>query len=265
MVYRQGARAVLVGRRNAGKSSLLNMLLRADRAIVTPIPGTTRDTLEETANLHGIPVVLIDTAGIGETDDPVERLGVARSRAALAAADLALLVLDASAPPTPEDAEIAALVEGKPVIVVLNKCDLIDVEACSQIDVQTSDKRQEIGDKAVSRLPSLVSLLGAKAVILTSALTGAGLDDLAEAVARVLLGGVPMSSERLVSNPRHRDALERAAGHVRDALEGYARHVPADLLAVDLTAALAAIGEITGDGVHDDLLAAIFSRFCIGK
>jgi len=201
--------------------------------------------------------VLIDTAGIGETDDPVERLGVARSRAALAAADLALLVLDASVPPMPEDAEIAALVEGKPVIVVLNKSDLIDRE--------TRDKRQETEDTAISRLLSPVSVSGIKVVVATSALTGAGLDELARAVAGVLLGGAPIDGERLVSNPRHRDALERAAGHVGDALDGYARHVPADLLAVDLTAALTAIGEITGDGVHDDLLAAIFSRFCIGK
>jgi small GTP-binding protein len=125
MVYRQGARVALVGRPNAGKSSLLNMLLRADRAIVTPIPGTTRDTLEETANLQGIPVVLVDTAGIAETADPVERLGVARSRAALAAADLALLVVDSSAPACDEDAAIAALVEGKPTIVVMNKIDLV--------------------------------------------------------------------------------------------------------------------------------------------
>ena len=109
LVYRQGARLALVGRPNTGKSSLLNALLRADRAIVTAIPGTTRDTLEETADLNGIPVVLVDTAGIAETDDPVERLGIARSRAALAAADLALLVLDASVPPSDADAAIAAL------------------------------------------------------------------------------------------------------------------------------------------------------------
>jgi tRNA modification GTPase len=198
--------------------------------------------------------VLIDTAGIGETDDPVERLGVARSRAALAAADLALLVLDASVPPTPEDSEIAALVERKPTIVVLNKIDLVE----SKIE-----DRQSRNHPLSSILHPLSSEFAA--VIATSALTGAGLEDLSQAVARVLLGGAPINGERMVSNPRHRDALGRAVGHVRDAIGGYARHVPADLLAVDLTAALTAIGEITGEGVHDDLLAAIFSRFCIGK
>lgn len=264
MVYRQGARAVLVGRRNAGKSSLLNALLRSDRAIVTPIPGTTRDTLEETANLQGIPVVLIDTAGIGETDDPVERLGVARSRAALAAADLALLVIDASAAPTDEDREIAALIEGKPTIVVLNKSDLVGQvsEVSSQKSVYGGSETLE---PAAAWRTTAASEPAVQAVVTTSALSGAGLDQLGEAVARALLGGAPISGEHLVSNPRHRDALQRAAGHVRDALGGYQRNVPGELLAVDLTAALAAIGEITGDGVHDDLLATIFSRFCIGK
>jgi tRNA modification GTPase len=279
VVYRQGARVVLAGRPNAGKSSLLNALLRSDRAIVTPIPGTTRDTLEETANLRGIPVVLIDTAGIGATDDPVERLGVARSRAALAGADLALLVLDASAPPTPADAEIAALVVGKPVIVVLNKSDLLHEDTrqgdtrqgdTRQGDTRQGDTRQAIESllSRVSQSPSLpVSQSPALpvSVVATSALTGAGLDELADAVAGALLGGAPISGERMVSNPRHRDALGRAAGHVRDAIAGHARGVPPDLLTVDLTAALSAIGEITGEGVHDDLLATIFSRFCIGK
>ena len=243
MIYRQGARAALVGRPNAGKSSLLNALLRVDRAIVTPIPGTTRDTLEETASLCGIPVVLVDTAGITETADPVEQLGVARSRAALAAADLALLVIDASAPPDPADpadAAIAALVAGKPAIVVQNKSDLLPPGALPPSD-------GEVRSVAVS------------------ARTGAGLDALAEAIAATLLGGAPAGAERLVSNPRHRDALARASGHLRDARAGHAAGIPPDLLAVDLTAALAAIGEITGDSVHDDLLATIFSTFCIGK
>jgi tRNA modification GTPase len=255
IVYRQGARAALVGRPNAGKSSLLNALLRSDRAIVTAIPGTTRDTLEEMANLNGIPVVLTDTAGIADTDDPIERLGVARSRAALAAADLALLVLDASVPPAAADAEIAALTVGKPTILVLNKIDLVPLGQRQVI----SDLRQPFLD-----IRHLAADIYTKATVAVSALTGAGMDDLSRAVADVLLGGAAVG-ERMVSNPRHRDALDRAAGHVRDALAGHARDVPADLLAVDLTAALAAIGEITGEAVNDDLLAAIFSRFCIGK
>jgi tRNA modification GTPase len=255
IVYRQGARTALVGRPNAGKSSLLNALLRADRAIVTPIPGTTRDTLEETANLRGIPVVLIDTAGIAATDDMVERLGVARSRAALEAADLALLVLDAAAQPTAADAEIAALVAGKPTIVVWNKIDLLE---------PTTDDRRPTDIEWPTALTALHPSLITRQVAI-SALTGAGMDDLVQAIAEVLLGGAAPAGERLVSNPRHRDALSRAAGHVRDALDGHARGVPADLLAVDLTSALTAIGEITGESLSEDLLAAIFSRFCIGK
>jgi tRNA modification GTPase len=281
MVYRQGARAALVGRPNAGKSSLLNMLLRADRAIVTPIPGTTRDTLEETANLRGIPVVLVDTAGIAETTDPVERLGVARSRAALAAADLALLVVDASAPPSDEDAALAALAEGKPTILVLNKIDLVKLTTPStQLragDVRrptTDNERTENQEPRTDRWAfnqqraySQFSILNSQfsSVVETSALTSAGIDDLAEAIARALLGGVAPVGERMVSNPRHRDALGRAVAGLRDAIDGHARGAPPDLLAVDLTAALGAIGEVTGETVGDDLLAAIFSRFCIGK
>jgi tRNA modification GTPase len=261
LIYRQGARAALVGRPNAGKSSLLNALLRVDRAIVTPIPGTTRDTLEETANLRGIPVVLVDTAGIAETADPVERLGVARSRAALAAADLALLVLDASAPPNHDDTAIAALTDGKPTVLVLNKIDLIG-----------EDKSQETRDQSQAsfNLLSPVSDLAVSwshfaAVVETSALTGAGIDDLAGAIERVLLGGAAPAGDRMITNPRHRAALGRACASLRDAQAAHARGAPPDLLAVDLTAALAAIGEVTGETVDEDLLSAIFSRFCIGK
>ncbi len=247
MIYRQGARAALVGRPNAGKSSLLNVLLRADRAIVTPIPGTTRDTLEETANLAGIPVVLIDTAGITESADPVERLGVERSRAALAAADLALLVLDSQQQPTAEDEQIAVLTFEKPTLLVWSKAD----------------------SAAAGPLPPLPfqhpHLLGS---VLTSAVTGRGIDELAQAVAQALLGtagAVAVSSAHLVTNPRHYDALQRAAESLRWAIEGYAVGLPPDLLAGELTSALNALGEITGEVVGEDLLDTIFSRFCIGK
>lgn len=261
IVYRQGARVALVGRPNAGKSSLLNALLRADRAIVTPIPGTTRDTLEETANLAGIPVVLIDTAGITESADPVERLGVERSRAALAAADLALLVLDSTQPPTPDDRQIAELTLEKPTLLVWSKVDR--VPASGAPDVQDGNRPQE----PFAPYPLPVEHAKLIASVATSSITGYGIDDLARAIAQALLGNqaTAQSDAQLVSNPRHRDALDRAALHLRATVESQARGVPTDLLAGDLTTALNALGEITGETVGEDLLDTIFSRFCIGK
>ncbi|HEX6292290.1 MAG TPA: GTPase, partial [Herpetosiphonaceae bacterium] len=244
ILYRYGARAVLVGRPNAGKSSLLNALLQVERAIVTPIAGTTRDTLEETANLGGVPVVLIDTAGITETDDPVERIGVERSRRALASADVVLLVLDRAAPLTDEDLAIAALTHGRPTIVVYNKADL-----SAQLD------------------PTL--LLAAHPTIRAEATTSAalaqGLTELGETVAQTLLGNALLTGETLVTNPRHREALSRSVEHLRGAVAALELNVPVDLVAVDVTAAVQALGEVTGETVGEDLLTTIFSRFCIGK
>lgn len=244
MLYRYGARAVLVGRPNAGKSSLLNALLNVERAIVTPVAGTTRDTLEETANLGGVPVVLIDTAGITETADPVERIGVERSRRALASADMVLLVLDQGAPLTEEDVQIAALTHGRPTILVRNKADLP-----AQLDPAP----------LIAAHPSL------RAEATTSAANGAGLSELGDTVAHTLLGAATLTGETLVTNPRHRDALHRSVEHLRSAIEALEQGVPVDLVAVDVTAAVQALGEVTGETVGEDLLATIFSRFCIGK
>ena len=244
IIFRYGARVVLVGRPNAGKSSLLNALLQVDRAIVTPVAGTTRDTLEETANFEGVPVVLIDTAGITETDDPVERIGVERSRRALAAADLLLLVLDRSEPLTEEDAAIAVLTHSKPTLVVLNKTDCPTVLDPGAL---------------VSAHPTV------RATAAVSAATGDGVGALAITVAQTLLAGSPITGTALVTNPRHRDALARAMTEIRDAIEGLEHGMPIDLAAVHLTVVVQALGEITGESVGEDLLAEIFSRFCIGK
>ncbi|RRR74308.1 MAG: tRNA uridine-5-carboxymethylaminomethyl(34) synthesis GTPase MnmE [Candidatus Viridilinea halotolerans] len=252
LLYRQGARLALVGRPNVGKSSLLNALLRSNRAIVTPIPGTTRDTLEERANLTGIPVVLTDTAGIHASPDPVERLGIERTHAALAQADLALFVLDATSPLTPDDHAIAQLIGAKPCIVVWNKVDGAEVQPASP----PLASPPLASPPPVSAPPQFIS-----------ARTGQGLEPLVAAITQTLLGGVPPAADsaHLVSNPRHQDALRRAQAYLGAALEGYKAKHPLDLLAGDLTAALNALGEITGETVGEDLLEVIFSRFCIGK
>jgi len=242
IIYRLGIHAAIVGRPNVGKSSLLNALLRVERAIVTPIPGTTRDTLEEALNLDGIPLVLVDTAGIrNDTRNLAEDLGVARSRAALAQADLALLVIEGSAPLTPLDLEIAALIGDKPAILVINKTDL------------------PVAAEANGLLPSAPR-------VDISALTGAGIADLEQAIKRIVLAGQVVSADAvLVSNPRHRDVLRRAQAHLNSALVAHRGGVPDDLVSIDLTAAVRALGEITGETVSDTLLETIFGRFCVGK
>ncbi len=242
-IYRQGVRTAIVGRPNVGKSSLLNALLRQARAIVTPVPGTTRDTVEETLNLRGIPVVLVDTAGITCSENIVEQLGIERSRQALSRADLVLMVVDASQPLQEGDREIASQVE-VPAVLVANKNDL----------------------PAAITAADLVQLLPGAKVVHTSMQTGAGLMELEVAIERAILGNrVYASDALLVTNPRHQEALHRAAGHLKDAIEGLERRLPADLLVVHLEAALNALGEITGETVSDELLEAIFSQFCVGK
>ena len=239
MVYRQGVKTAIVGRPNVGKSSLLNCLLRESRAIVTPIPGTTRDTLEEVVNIQGVPFVLVDTAGIVESDDLVERLGVERSRRAVEQADLVLWVVDGSQPLTRHDREIARMLQGKDVLLVVNKVDLLR-------QAKTDD------------FPWLS--------IETCAVSRQGVADLEQAMVNAVLGGVAPSSEAvLVANVRHKNALERAQKHLADALSGYRAGLPDDFITIDLTAALNALGEITGETVGEDLLEAIFSQFCIGK
>jgi tRNA modification GTPase len=226
-----------------GKSSLLNRLLRTSRAIVTDIPGTTRDTLEETLNLQGLPVVLVDTAGITEkTEDLIERLGIERSRAALAQADLALLVVDASQPLDEGDRQIAALVQEKPAIVVLNKIDLLGTPLG--------------GHRTILDAPCVP----------VSALTGQGMEALEETIVEAVFSGkVTVSEVPMVTSPRHKGALSRALDHVSSAHAAHQAGQLVDLVAIDLAAAVNALGEITGQTASEDLVDTIFSDFCIGK
>ncbi len=272
-VYREGLRVAIIGRPNVGKSSLLNALLRAERAIVTPIAGTTRDTVEEFANVRGIPVQLIDTAGINETSDPVEQIGVQRSRAAAAAADLVLLVLDASEPLTEQDEHVSAALRGlgfgssnpaaqenrhsqqtaadgaqpgRPIIVVFNKSDLPQRLAQAE---------------AIARWP------GAP-VVRTSMVTQDGLEALEEQVRALALAGQTRPTadhDALVTNTRHRDALRRTAEHLSGALETLEQALPLDFIAIDLHGAANTLGEITGETATEDLLERIFHDFCLGK
>ncbi len=256
-LYRQGLRTAIIGRPNVGKSSLLNALLRSERAIVTPIAGTTRDTVEEAANLRGIPLHLIDTAGITPTDDPVERIGVQRSRDAAESADVVLLVFDGSEPWTRQDelvsSELQALGFGiseqessstrrRPVVLVLNKAD-----------------RPFQMDRTVLQI-----LWPRARCIATSTLTGEGLPELEDAIADLVLAGKVVHSESvLVTNTRHQEALRRSAEHLQASILSLEQ--PLDFVSIDLRAAYDALGEVTGETASEDLLDKIFSEFCIGK
>ena len=260
-LYRQGLRTAIIGRPNVGKSSLLNALLRTERAIVTPIAGTTRDTVEEVANLRGIPLHLIDTAGITPTEDPVEQIGVQRSRAAAESADVVLLVFDGSEPLTELDWRVSADVQamgfaslsgkedvsipkGRPVLLVLNK----------------SDREQRISMDELQRIWPHTSF------VTTSTLTDAGLAQLEEAIADLALAGNTVHAESvLVTNTRHQESLRHAAEHIRAAFTSLGQALPLDFVSIDLRAAYDALGEVTGETATDDLLDEIFSEFCIGK
>tara|TARA_B100001245_G_scaffold230038_1_gene209003 strand:+ start:1587 stop:2957 length:1371 start_codon:yes stop_codon:yes gene_type:complete len=239
-LIRRGIRAAIIGRPNVGKSSLLNQLLGRDRAIVSAVAGTTRDTISEEAQIRGIAVVFIDTAGLQESDDPIEREGIRRSRESLAQADLILHVIDASEALTSDDQVYLADFDGKPRILVLNKSDLPN-----RLD-QTESK----GSPIVS----------------VSCLNGQGIEPLKESIRNLVWDG-DITSEMLevMINSRHQEALRRASDSLRTALEQLLAGTPLDLVALDLRIGTNAVGEIVGQTTTEDLLDSIFSTFCIGK
>ncbi|WP_339188265.1 tRNA uridine-5-carboxymethylaminomethyl(34) synthesis GTPase MnmE [Bacillus sp. FSL M8-0025] len=243
-ILREGLSTVIIGRPNVGKSSLLNSLVHEAKAIVTDIPGTTRDVIEEYVNVRGVPLRLVDTAGIRETEDIVERIGVERSRQVLKEADLILLVLNYSEELSEEDVKLFEAVEGMDVIVILNKTDL-------EAKIDTERVRE---------------LANGRPVVTTSLLKEEGINDLEEAIQSLFYTGAIESDDlTYVSNTRHISILQQAKRAIEDALSGIEQDVPIDMVQIDLTRCWELLGEIIGDSVHESLIDQLFSQFCLGK
>ena len=244
-IWREGAVVAIVGRPNVGKSSLMNALVRTDRAIVTAVPGTTRDLLDEWLHIKGVPIRLLDTAGIRDTMDPVELEGIRRSRGAVEDADLVLAMLDHSQPLTEEDRTLLTSLSGKKYLLVLNKSDLP-----ARLTLDALQGGLMLGENAVR----------------ISASTGAGLDELRDRIRRELSGGTFEATAGLcVTHVRHRISLQQARDGVDDARQALRDALTGEFVAADLRRAGDALGEITGAISTDDILDRIFSEFCIGK
>ena len=243
-ILRDGLKTAIVGRPNVGKSSLLNVLLREEKAIVTDIAGTTRDTIEEYVNVRGVPLQLIDTAGIRETDDVVEKIGVERSRKALKEADFVLLLLNQSEILQEEDIRLLETTKGMKRIILFNKTDL--PSKLSTENIAPYAKEEEI--------------------VTTSMLNKEGIDQLEEKIAGYFFQG--QMNERdatYLSNTRHIALLEKAEQALVEVQNGIEMEIPVDLIQIDFTRAWDLLGEITGDSVQDELLTQLFSQFCLGK
>jgi len=243
-ILREGLAVIIAGKPNVGKSKLLNTLLRSDRALVTPVPGTTRDLIEEGFNLRGIPIRLVDTAGLGDADNLVEQLGMELTRDRLARADLVLFVLDRSASLTREDIQIYEELGDKPRLILLNKADL--------------DRHPDFAE-VEGRLPG-------ETILEISALRGDGVEALKDAVFRTICSSrLDTETSVVAPNLRHRMCLERTQGAVNRAIELVESEASTELVAIELQEALAHLGEVVGMTTSEDVLAQIFSMFCIGK
>ncbi|GKQ43413.1 tRNA modification GTPase MnmE [Companilactobacillus sp. RD055328] len=244
-ILREGLATAIVGKPNVGKSSILNTLLDEDRAIVTDVAGTTRDVIEQFVNLDGIPLRLIDTAGIRETDDKVEKIGVDRSKNAIDTADLIVLVLDGSREIIQEDTDLLELTSSKKRIIIINKNDL-----------------SEKTDKA--SLSSYIT--GSDVLISTSAITNDGIDDIKEAVKKLFMLGIEDSrNDVLVTNARQAGLLRQARVSLDEVINGIENEMPIDLVQIDMTNCWEKLGEITGESYPDELITQLFSQFCLGK
>lgn len=239
-MIRDGIKTAIVGKPNVGKSSILNYLVHEERAIVTDVAGTTRDVIEESVHINGIPLVLFDTAGIHETDDAVEKIGIERSKRHLDSADLVIAVVDSVSGIDDEDAEVLAATEGKPRIILVNKTDLTGGGTC---------------------LPETDA-----PVIEVSAKTGEGMDRLSDEIERLCrLDRIDSENGAVITNMRHKSALTGAEKALENAAEALSVGMPADIVSIDIAAAMDSLGEITGETVSESVVNDIFHNFCVGK
>lgn len=244
VIFREGIKTAIIGRPNVGKSSLLNVLSGVDKAIVTDIAGTTRDTIEEFVNVRGVPLQLIDTAGIRVTDEVVEAIGVEKSRQVMEAADLIILLINASEELHEVDIELLELTKDQRRIILLNKQDL----------------------SAVTTVEDLLPYAQDDEIISTSMLTEAGLDDLeAQIESGFFSGNIQSTDVNYLLNTRHTNLLKQALMALDEVIEGCDMELPVDLIQIDFTRAWDLLGEITGESVQDELLDKLFSQFCLGK
>ncbi len=243
-IYREGLRIVIIGKPNVGKSSLMNRLLQRDRVIVTPMPGTTRDSIEETINLNGIPVILTDTAGLHDTEDPIELLGIKKVHEYLEKAELLLFVVDLSETLTKQDLGIYRKIKHKAIILVQNKADLVPADF--DLDIPQAWKLSH--------------------TIRTSALYNQGLEQLRNAIEQKgLREGQIDLTDQVIPNLRHLNILEKCLSAAMSAHKGFDAQLSSELIAIEIKEALNVLGEISGTTVTDEVLDQIFSRFCVGK
>ena len=243
-ILKEGIKTAIIGKPNAGKSSLLNAILKEERAIVTDIAGTTRDTIEEFVTVNGIPLKLVDTAGIREASDAVEKIGVEKSIKQAEEADLIIAIFDSSKELTQEDLEILKLIEKRHAIILLNKCDLNSV-------IKEDDYRFKNCTKSILKI---------------SALNKTGIDELYEKISEMFnLNEINFDNEILITNIRHKNIISKALENVKKANEALNLNMPIDIITIYIKDILEDLGEITGEIVTEDVINEIFSKFCLGK
>ena len=243
-IIKEGIKTAIIGKPNAGKSSLLNAILKEDRAIVTEYEGTTRDTIEELVNIEGIPLKLVDTAGIRNAEDEVEKIGIAKSKEIAREADLIIAIFDSSRELTEEDKEILDIIKGKKSIILLNKSDLNSV--------------LDINDKKFTDIT--------KNVLKISALEGEGFEELYSVISKMFsLNEINLDNDLVITNIRHKNLISKAIENVKKARNTIEENMPVDIIAIFVKNILEDLGNITGEFVTDDIINEIFSKFCLGK